>query len=121
MRRHRQLELIGRPHGVLQQLSARGLDFARHQNAAHPAVGRAVVLFDPCQRGFQALAAERVVAHALEPAALVRHPPAAVIARREISATAEAHDLGEQRVLHAELAAVFDEARTLPPIPHRRV
>src|SRR5207248_2536733 len=52
-----------------------------------------------------------VVAHALAPAALVRHPPAAVIARREISAAAEAHDLGEQRILHAELAAVFDEGR----------
>jgi uncharacterized protein YgbK (DUF1537 family) len=53
MRRHRQLELVRGAHGVLQQLAARGLDLSRHQNAAHPAVGRAVVLFDPRQRGFK--------------------------------------------------------------------
>src|SRR5262249_37845309 len=89
----------------------RGLDFARHKNAADAAVGRAVVLVDPCQRGFEALAAERIVAYALEPPALVRYPSPAVVAGRKIGAAAEPDDLGEQRILHAELTAIFDEGR----------
>ena len=111
VRRHRQLQGVGGAHGVLQELEARGLDLARHQDAAHAAVRRAVVFFDPGQRGFQPLTAEFVVARADEPAALVRHPAPAVVARREIGAAAEAAYLGEQRVLHARLAAVFDERR----------
>src|SRR5207253_11427811 len=93
------------------EVEARGIRLPRHQDAAHAAVRRAVVFFDPGQRGVQPLAAEFVVAHADEPAALVRHPAPAVIARREIGAAAEAAYLGEQRILHARLAAVFDERR----------
>jgi hypothetical protein len=47
MRRHWQLQRVCGAHGVLQQLQARGLDLARHENATHAAVGRAVILFDP--------------------------------------------------------------------------
>src|SRR3989442_1418511 len=63
------------------------------------------------ERAVELLAPRRLVDDALEPPLLVAHPAPGIVARAEIGAQAEPLDLGEQRFLHAKLAAELHERR----------
>ena len=70
---------------------------------------RSVHALDEVEGGLEFAPAGRLVDDAREPAPLVAHPAAGVVARAEVGAHAQALDLGQQRLLHAALAAEFHE------------
>ena len=97
-----------------QQVERARLHLAGHQQAAHATVARAVHAPDERARRLEFLRAGRLVHHARQPPARVADPAARIEARPEPRAQPAALDLGQQRLLHAQLAAEFHERRGAP-------
>src|SRR5205823_2458615 len=105
----RHAQIGGRLARRAQEVERTRLDFARYQQAAHAPVARAMYAPDERARRLEFLRAGRLVHHAREPAARVADPAARVEARPQPRAHAATLDLGQQRFLHAQLAAELHE------------
>src|SRR5690242_5876556 len=111
MDRDRDAELARRlPRGAQQARYAR-LDLAWNEQAGDAAVAGAVHPSDERTRRLELLVARRLVHDAREPAPRITDPAARIEPRPEPGAETAALDLGEQRLLHAELAAELHERR----------